>query len=311
MNKNTISKPLPFSVSRKLLGFTYALSACLLFSIKPIFIKLAYVYGGNAVSIMSLRAFSSLPIYITIGVVLLLRSKANRKALKWHGAGAVAIGVLGYYLSSLLDILSLQHISAQLERLLLFLYPSLVILINWVWTKKKPSQQVCFATLLGYIGVAIIFIHDFQLDGDRVLTGATLVLGAALSFALYVILSKPLIHSLGSLLFTSIGMGSAGIAILIQLSLSNTDMCTWNSHLIILGLMLGVLCTVIPSYLMSAALARLSTEHVSLMNNIGPTFTTVAAVFVLGESFTAYNFIGLVLVMMSIYLLNRSKPSKQ
>ncbi|PKF50356.1 EamA family transporter, partial [Enterovibrio nigricans] len=120
-------------------GIIYALIGTALFSMKPVLIKLAYALGGDATSIMSLRAVSSLPVYLAI-LLWLCRDPGERSKVKQYGLQAAAVGILGYYFASLLDIVALEYISAQLERLLIFLFPSFVVMISWVFLKETPKK---------------------------------------------------------------------------------------------------------------------------------------------------------------------------
>ncbi|KOO15367.1 multidrug DMT transporter permease [Vibrio xuii] len=287
-------------------GILMALAGCVLFSVKPIFVKIAYQYGGDATSIMTLRAFSSLPAYLLI-FLFLCRRKENRVKVKRYGLKAAAIGVMGYYLASFLDIASLAHISAQLERLLIFLFPTFVVLISWGLYGNKPTRAVLSSALIGYVGIGFIVFHDFSAFGSSVVSGSLLAIASALVFAFYLVWSKPLIGHLGSSMFTSIGMGSAGLAILVHLSLSDASPADWSVELITIGILLGIFCTVLPSYLMAAAMARLNPTILSLTNNIGPAITAVFAVMVLDELFTIWHAIGLILVVASVYTLNKKR----
>ena len=296
----------PLLSKNLLTGILLALLGAALFSIKPILIKIAYQYGGDTTAIMSLRAFSSLPFYLVV-LVMLCRDKQQRTKVKNHGLNAAALGILGYYCASYLDIEALRYISAQLERLLLFLFPSFVVLISWVFLKKKPSANVLKAVVIGYTGITLIVAHDVSSLGSDVWRGSALAVSSALIFACYLVLSKPVITQLGSTAFTSIGMGSAGLAILLHLQWSETEIMQWSVELVSLGIVLGVLCTVIPSYLMAAAMARLTATEFSLTANIGPVITAIAAVTILGEAFTAFHALGMVLVITSVYWMTKPK----
>lgn len=305
MTQQTETLTQPSHASTKI-GIFLALAGCVLFSVKPILIKIAYQYGGDATSIMTLRAFSSLPLYFLV-FVYLCRSLENRQKVRAHGIKAAAIGVLGYYWASFLDIASLEFISAQLERLLIFLFPTFVVFISWIFYGQKPNRSVIGSTLLGYLGISFIVLHDVTTLGSAVITGSGLAIASALIFAFYLVWSKPLIGHLGSSLFTSIGMGSAGIAILIHLSISDSNPSSWSSELVTIGVLLGVFCTVLPSYLIAAAMARLTPTSLSLTSNIGPAVTSIFAVMVLGEVFTAWHALGLVLVVMSVWAINQRR----
>lgn len=303
---NTPSHHLSVFSSQYQTGLLFALVGCVLFSLKPIFVKLAYQAGGDATSIMALRAFSSLPFYL-VTLVFLCRKQTTRMKLRSHGFKAAMIGVLGYYIASFLDISALSYISAQLERLLIFLFPSFVVLISWVIYRQPPTRTIVAATFVGYAGTALILAQDFQTLGSSVGFGALLAVSSAFVFAIYLVASKPLIGSLGSSLFTSIGMGSAGIAILIHLYFNGADIGTWSVELISIGVALGLFCTVLPSYFIAAAMARLSPTELSLTNNLGPAITAAGAVLILGELFTVWHAIGMGLVIFSVVMINRTK----
>lgn len=294
----------PALFSQYQVGLLLAFVGCLLFSLKPIFVKLAYQAGGDPSSIMALRAFSSLPFYL-ITLMFLCRKNATRTKLRTHGFKAAMVGVLGYYAASFLDISALSYISAQLERLLIFLFPSFVVLISWVIYKQPPTRIIIAATFVGYLGTALILVQDVQTLGSSVGIGALLAVCSAFVFAIYLVASKPLIGALGSSLFTSVGMGSAGIAILIHLFINGADFHSWSAELITIGVALGLFCTVLPSYFVAAAMARLSSTELSLANNFGPAVT--AAVLILGELFTIWHAIGMLLVIFSVAMINRTK----
>ncbi|WP_234497339.1 DMT family transporter [Vibrio maritimus] len=304
MNQATSVEP-KSNRQKQVQGLIYALIGTALFSIKPIFVKVAYQYGGDATAIMSLRALSSLPFYALI-LLMLCKKPERRTQVTQFGWQAALVGVMGYYVASYLDIAALEYISAQLERLLIFLFPSIVVILSWMFLGQKPTGNVLRAAVLGYLGIAAILFHDVQSLGEEIWKGSALAVGSAFVFAVYLMLSKSIISKMGSDLFTSIGMGSAGIAIITHLSLSSAEMSQWSFELIVLGVLLGVFCTVLPSYFVAAAMARLSPTELSITSNIGPGVTAVMAVAILSEAFTLYHFIGLCLVTFSVYSMKKS-----
>ncbi|WP_061012020.1 DMT family transporter [Photobacterium leiognathi] len=285
-------------------GIFFALIGTALFSIKPVFIKLAYQFGGDAVSIMALRAFSSVPIYI-IMMFWLLRKTENRTNFKRYGFAASAVGILGYYLASYLDIAAMAYISAQLERLLIFLFPSFVVLISWIVLKQTPVKGTFRAIFLGYIGVALIVFHDMNNIGNNILLGSGLAVASAFIFACYLIMSKKLISQMGSQLFTCIGMGSAGIVILIQSQWQGINVITLDPQLIGLGITLGIFCTVLPSFFVAAAMQKLTPSQLSLTSNVGPAITAVFAITILSEPFTWFHAVGMVFVVYSVVSMKK------
>lgn len=287
-------------------GIIYALIGTLLFSIKPVLIKLAYAAGGDATAIMSLRAASSLPLYIAI-LIWLCRDPTERSKVKQFGWQAALVGVLGYYFASLLDILALEYISAQLERLLIFLFPTFVVLISWFFMKEKPQKGTFVSVAIGYVGVALIVVHDFSSFGAQVWLGSIMAIASALVFAVYLVLSKKVIVKLGAQLFTSIGMGSAGVVILAQYQLKDASFSAMSSELLTMGIAIGIFCTVLPSYFVAAAMARLTPSVLSMTSNIGPAVTAMFAIILLDEAFTVWHALGMLLVVYAVVNINRKK----
>ncbi|MDC0610594.1 DMT family transporter [Vibrio sp.] len=287
-------------------GILYALIGTALFSIKSVLIKLAYAAGGDATAIMSLRAISSLPFYVLIFLWLARKSEVRVKVRRYSWQ-AILVGILGYYFATAFDISALHYISAQLERLLIFLYPTFVVFLSWIFLKERPSRVILSSIVIGYVGVSLIMAHDIQLQGDKVWFGAGLALLSAFVFATYLILSKSIITKMGSDLFTSIGMSSAAVVIMVQYYFHGIPFDQMSSKLIWIGIATGIFCTVLPSYFMAAAMARLSPSVMGLSGNIGPVTTTVFAIIILNEQFTVYHFIGMSLVIWSVVRLKRKK----
>ncbi|MDD1796062.1 DMT family transporter [Enterovibrio makurazakiensis] len=303
MNDAAVSTP---STSDYRQGIIYALIGTVLFSIKPVLIKLAYTAGGDATAIMSLRAVSSLPLYLVM-LLWLCRLPEQRSKLRQFGLQAALVGVLGYYFASLLDILALEFISAQLERLLIFLFPSFVVAISWFFLKEKPVKGTLLSILLGYIGVALIVAHDLQSFGSQVWVGSLMAIISALVFAIYLVLSKKVIGQIGPQLFTSVGMGSAGVVIMMQHQLKGADFSSMPSELVLMGITIGIFCTVLPSYFVAAAMARLTPSVLSLTSNIGPAITALFAITLLDETFTILHGIGMCLVVYAVVRMSKKK----
>ena len=207
--------------SPTLSGFLLAAAGAALFSLKPVLIKLVLSEKVDTITLLMLRMAFSLPIYIGLGTFL-LRNRSRQPVTaglsltpKWF-LGTFAAGILGYYVAMWLDFESLNHISAQLERITLFAYPTFVLLMGWAFFRQKVTSRKLLALALSYLGIVVIFAHDLHSYGDRVSLGAALVLAAALVFAIYTLVSKELIHRAGSLLFTCVSLSGAGLAILMN-----------------------------------------------------------------------------------------------
>jgi drug/metabolite transporter (DMT)-like permease len=309
-------------------GFAFAIGAALLFSCKPIIIKWAYGYGIDALSLMLLRMTLALPVYLLIGTILiqkqkLLQPKSGLPFRHWFGAGFV--GLFGYYIASFFDLKGLELANAQLERIILYAYPTLVVVLGAVIFKHNVTRRQISALALCYAGIICIFLQDLSLQGDQVIHGSVLILFSALSYAVYMLFSKQHIDRLGSLLFTCISMTSATLATIIHSSLvlafnalynanpnNNDDGFNSNSwefshELMAIVLLLTFVATVIPSFMISEAVKRIGAANAALTGTVGPIMTSIMAVVLLNEVFTLYHGLGMVLVILGV---SRLKPKK-
>lgn len=290
-------------------GLVLALSAAFLFSTKPILIKWLYGLGMTALPLMGLRLVIALPLYIIVGVVMWGRL-ANKPSLR-DVCNAAAIGLLGYYLASYLDLSGLEYVSAQLERLMLYAYPSMVVIIGALFFGAKVNRSIIPALILTYAGLAVMYGHDLNIapvgtDPADITKGTLLILASALSFSLYVLFSKKSIARLGSLLFTSIAMGSATIATIVHYAIVEgavmPDMTAqiWGGVLI-----LAIMATVMPSFMVSEAIKRIGPAKTSVSGTIGPVMTTIMAIMFLGEPFGWLTALGMALVMLGVTRLQK------
>lgn len=298
-------------------GFAYAIGAALLFSCKPIIIKWAYGYGIDALSLMLLRMTLALPVYLLIGAVII--RKQNLKLPLKHWFAAAFVGLFGYYLATFLDLKGLELANAQLERIILYAYPTLVVILGAIIFKHKVSKQQLAALALCYAGIICIFLQDLSLQGEQVIQGSLLILLSALSYAIYMLFSKKHIDRLGSLLFTCISMASATFATLLHSGLVltldelndsgfNASQWVFSSELMAIILLLTFAATVIPSFMISEAVKRIGAANAALTGTVGPIMTSIMAVVLLGEIFTLYHGLGMVLVILGV---SRLKPKKQ
>lgn len=290
-------------------GLILAILGTLLFSLKPIVIKYAYALALTSEQVISLRMLIALPIYLVIALLAWRRKPERRADIRSSLPIICVLGVLGYFVASYLDLLGLQYISAQLERVVLFSFPTIVVVMSWVFFKTKMSQNTWLLLAISYAGILVIFVHDLSVLGDQVALGTALVFVSAVCFAIYVLWSKPIIGKVGSQMFTSIAMLAASIVILVLfLSKYPISDLQVSSHAYLIITILSVFCTVIPSLLVAEAIHRLGPERTSIVGTCGPAMTSVIAVFVLGEAFTVYHAIGLTLVMLAVGLMMK-KPN--
>jgi drug/metabolite transporter (DMT)-like permease len=310
--------PLIPVASRQLLGVAFALLGAAFFATKGIFIKLALAVGIDTLTTLTWRMIVSVPIFLVVGVLSYRRSQAATAS----GAAPVlgratllkvmGVGILGYYVSSFLDFTALGYISVQLDRLILLTYPFFVLLFGAVFFKRRVTPPMLTALVVSYLGIALIFLNDFALEGDSVVLGSLLVLGAAIIYAAYQTLAKPLIDRLGAQLFTSIAMSAAGVAVVAHfLVLHPIGDLAIDGYGLMLMLAVGIVATALPAYCISAGIGLIGPERTAIIGNVSPVVTVGLAIGVLGEAFTIWHAAGTALVLFGVWLFGRqSKPKR-
>jgi len=218
---STIAKPAP-AVSLQALGIFLALLGAALFATKGIIIKLALADNIDTLTTLAWRQIMAVPVFVTVGILGYMRKRRDAPA----GAApildaktlfqALGVGMLGYYVASLLDFSALTYITAQLDRLILLTYPFFVVAFGLLFFRRKVTWLMGVSLIVSYAGIVIIFARDFSVEGDNVVLGSLLVFGSAFAYAGYQVLAKPLIDRLGAQLFTSIAMSGAGPAVLVH-----------------------------------------------------------------------------------------------
>jgi len=294
------------SISPVTAGFLFAIASAALFAIRPIFVKLVYAQGIDPTTLIAFRMLFSLPIYIVL-LIIFLRNEEQRTKLSMKNIASISgAGFLGYYAASFLDLVGLQYVTAQLGRMILYVYPTFVVLIGAMFFNKKVTLATVLALALTYSGVAIIFGHDLKEFGSDVILGGAYILVCAFTFSLYLLFSKSLIHEVGSRVFTCIALIAASIGILTHYSITHSiSNPVVNSTGLWLILVIAIFCTVIPSFFTTAAVARIGADKTGIVAMIGPGFTSFFAILVLSESFTVYHFIGIILTICGVASLQR------
>ena len=286
-------------------GFGLAVLGTLLFSVKSILIKLAYQAGSDADGVMLLRMLMAMPVYAVIAWALWQRyphKGAHIPARTW--LALVGLGFMGYFVSSWLDLMGLELISAQLERLTLFTYPIMVGILGALFFKQPLTRKVILALTLSYIGIWLIYAQEASLGGEGVAKGTLLVALAAFSFAFYVLFSRALIAQVGSLWFTSWAMlaACAWVIVFFGVTMDWTEF-ELNAQILLWTFLLAIVSTVIPSFMISEAIARLGPAQTGIIGSLGPVFTIALAVWILSEPFTLSHLIGFTLVMIGVGVL--------
>ena len=286
-------------------GIALAVVAAFGFSFKAILVKLAYPYGVDAVTLLALRMAFALPVFLWVG----FSASRNAPALGRRDWIAVALlGVLGYYGASILDFLGLKYISAGLERLILFTYPTLTLLFGVALHGRTITRREGLALALCYAGIAAAFAHDLQFAGDTAVVwmGTGFVFASAVSYALYLSGSAGMIAKLGAARFTALAMlvstaatgghflATQPLAALVQ---------PWPVYA--LGAAMGLFCTVLPVFAQSAAIRRIGSGQAALVGMVGPLLTIILAWLLLDEGFSTAQMIGVALVIAGIAAVSR------
>lgn len=292
------------------LGLVLAILGTTLFSFKSVVIKLAYQHGVNAEQVIALRMLISAPIYGLVFVFLQRKKPITLLKIKKQKWLLLFSGLFGYYLASLLDLMGLELISAQLERLILFTYPGFVMLFSWVLWKSLPGNKTIVSMFLTYAGIAVVLGFELQHNSENVLLGGFLVLLSAAFFAAYLILSKKGIAELGSQQFTCIAMLIATTAVGIHMTLfENVALLGLEWAIYFYIFILSIVCTVIPSLLIAAAIGRLGPQKVSILGGLGPVITALFAVTLLNEPFGVSHLLGTGLVIAGVWLIAKDKTT--
>lgn len=288
-----------------LLGLLFAFGGTALFALKSIFIKLAYAQGVDTVTLLALRMLVAAPFYLAVLVWLLYKVKVPRPTAT-DLRSIILLGCLSYYFSAYFDMQSLNYISAQLERLMLYTYPIMTTLLGWLLLREAITPRIVGALVLTYLGVLFLYAYEAKLGGANVSYGALLVTLSALLFAIYLVYSKKVMSRVGSPLFTSIAMLSATFFVLLHFFFTHPlSALLVSSTAWFYALLLGFFSTVLPSFMLSEAVARVGASRASIMGTAGPMITILLAVVFLGEPFGWAHLVGMVLVMLGVSLLGR------
>lgn len=300
------SLPTEPEARNRAIGVILAVLGASLFSLKGVVIKLAFAEGIGVSQLLTLRMGFALPVYLVIGVIAFMRTRQKPATRYFLIAGG--LGLMSYYLSSWLNFEGLRYVSAQLERLILYIYPTIVALLAWIFLKERITARHVVALLLAYLGVAILFGAEIGHQGPNAWLGGGLIFAGAFIYAIYVTASKPIITKMGSTLFTAFGMSVASIAFLtqsgIEMAMHAPPPVTANGYW--LALALAIFCTVIPSFMIAAAIGRIGPGPTSAVGGVGPVVAAWAAVMILHEPFGWPHLVAMVLTIVGVWLL--AKP---
>lgn len=285
------------------LGVIFALLAAVGFSAKAILVKLAYLDRVDAVTLLALRMAFSVPFFIGVAI---WAKRQHAEALSTHDRLLVlGLGLIGYYCSSFLDFLGLQYISAGLERLILFLYPTMTVILSALLYKRAVGRHVLAAMALCYTGIALVFMHDVGAKEGPIVLGASLVFVSTLSYSIYLVGAGHAIARIGAMRFTAYAMVVASAASLSQFAairpLSALDL---PLRVYALSLAMALFSTVLPVFLLSFAIRRIGSGSASLIGSIGPVSTIYMAYVILGETISWLQTAGSALVLVGVLIIS-------
>jgi drug/metabolite transporter (DMT)-like permease len=293
------------------LGISFVLISAVCFAMKGILAKLAYREGVGPDTLLTLRMLSALPFYV-FGLFWFARESPEKRAAIWSRdfLWILLLGLLGFDVSSVLEFDGLALISAGEERLVLFLYPTFVIFLAWVFLKRKAGIRSIFASALAYGGI-VIATHQTTGSSQGTLTGILLVLGSGIFYAIYLLGVENLVKRVHPLWLTSVVMITATLAIMIQsIAIGSLHPEKINGKVLQLGLLMGIFSTALPTFLMSQGIAYIGASRAAILSFFGPVATLFLAMIFLGERISGEEAFGAIMVFSGIIMISiRKEPS--
>jgi drug/metabolite transporter (DMT)-like permease len=282
------------------------------FSFKAILIKLAYgAYPVDALTLLTLRMLYSMPLFALMawwasrGSDVTPISSSDWIKLGW-------LGFIGYYLSSLLDFIGLQYITASMERLVLFLYPTIVVLLSAIFLKQRITRRALLSLALSYAGIVLVIVHDLRLTADThaLLIGGSLVFASACTYAVYLVSVGPLIGRLGSLRFIAWAMLISGAFVVLHFALARPlSALAVPPGIQGLSIAMAVVSTALPTFFIAESIKRMGANRASLVGSLGPVFTVWMGYLLLDEPVQPIQLAGGALVLIGVTLVT-VKPAK-
>jgi len=301
--KTTAGPPLAEPPLYMAVGLLLGIAGVLAFSMRPVIIKLAYGFGVDAVTLIMLRMVFSLPFFLAMAAWSGWRG--GRAPVSRRDWGLVAaLGVTGYYAASFLDFLGLQYVSAGVGRLLLFLYPTIVVVLSALFLGKRIGVREVVSLVISYAGVALVMSGELASGGSRIGLGALLVFGGAVCYAVYLVAGSRVIERVGSLRFTAWAMTAASACCIVQfLVLRPLSALDLPAEVYGLSAVMAVFCTVLPVFMTAEALRRIGANTVALLGALGPAAAAGFGWLALGEDVTWPQLGGAALVIAGVMVV--------
>jgi len=288
-----------------------ALAACgaVLLSAKVVFVKLLYQHGLDAVDVITLRMLTAGPLFLAVAIWTWRQAPPLQTGDLLRIAG---LGFMGYYASSMLDLIGLQYVSAGLERITLFLTPSFVLLLGIVFLRRRVSPAQWLSLALAYAGIVLVFWHELDTFGrPNMAWGTSLIAISAVMYAVYLLLSERLMHVIGALRLVSLAMCVSTVLCLAQYPLLHPidRLLAWPAPVWWLSLANGTVCTALPIFMTMVAVRIIGAGHATHAGMIGPASTLLFAALLLNEPVTAIQLVGTTLVIAGILMLPSLQPT--
>jgi drug/metabolite transporter (DMT)-like permease len=287
------------------LGLLLATLAACGFAAKAIFAKLAYRYGVDGVTMVTLRLLLVLPL---LALFRLYQHPQTTPLARRDKAWLVLLGLLGYYLSSLLDFLGLETVSASVERMILCLYPTLTVLFSAWLNRTAISHATRKALLLSYFGMALVLIPDLQ-TAQAQWQGVLFIAASTLTYALYLTWSPAVIQRVGSMRFTELALGVSALAMFLHFAITRSPQALWVQPLPVwgYGLAMALFSTVLPLYALSAAMVRIGAGKTAIIGSLGPILTIIMSMQLLDEWLSPLQWCGVILVLAGIWQVGKRR----
>ncbi|MFK8067600.1 MAG: DMT family transporter [Gammaproteobacteria bacterium] len=293
------------------IGLIFVLIGAICFSAKAIFIKLAYAYGAHvdALSLIMLRMVIALPFFLLVAFINQQSSEQTSISMK-EWIAIIFLGIIGYYLASLFDFMGLELISAGLERIILFLYPTFVVLLSAVFLKRKINRLEIFALLLSYAGITFVVIDQIEENSEGMIRGIIYIVISAFTFAIFLMGSGEMTKRIGATRFTAYAMSISCFVTIMHYCFSyGFSAPEFEIDVYYLAFLIAIISTVIPAFLMNAGIRRVGASKASIISSIGPISTLFMAYVFLGEQITFIQMVGTVLVILGVCFVSRSKTN--
>ena len=287
------------------LGLLFAILAACGFAAKAIFAKMAYRYGVDGVTLVTMRLLLVIPLLLFFR---LFQRRVTQPLSRLDKGWLILLGLLGYYLSSLFDFLGLETVSASVERMILCLYPTMTVLLS-AWLSHTPiSRPTRKALLLSYSGMVLVLVPDLQ-SAQAQWQGVSFIIASTMTYAIYLTLSPPVIQRVGSMRFTELALSVSAGAMLLHFALTRPSSLLLSQPLPVwgYGAAMALFSTVLPLYALSAAMVRIGAGKSAIIGSLGPILTIIMSMQLLDEWLTPLQWCGVVLVLFGIWQVGKRR----